>query len=245
MATKKASTKTGAKGAAGLAAKATTAKKISAKKVTSNTAAAKTATAKTPAAKLAAAKKLSAQKPSATKPTSKKPAAKKITAKNAVAKKPSATDKPARGVEAKTPPKKLKDAGNKTVKTKEAVDAFLARVAPDQLDDTNALIAMMGRITGEPPEMWGSSIVGFGHRTLTYETGRTMDWMHVAFSPRKQSMVLYILDGFPSYAGLLAKLGKHSTGKSCLYIKRLADINIDVLQQLITQSVKQVQKGGK
>jgi hypothetical protein len=142
-----------------------------------------------------------------------------------------------RAVEAKSPPKKLKDAGNKTVATKESVESFLKRVPREQLADTKTLIDMMRRATGAPAQMWGPSIIGFGHRTLTYESGRTMDWMVAAFSPRKQNLTVYVVDDSPECAALLSKLGKHSSSKVCLYIKRLSDINLDVLGQLIQLSV--------
>jgi hypothetical protein len=185
--------------------------------------------AKKPAVKKAIAKKPATKKPAVTKATPKKPAAKKPAAPPVK-----------RSAVAKSPPKKLKPANNKTTATKGSVADFLASVAAHQRDDTATLIKMMGEITKQPAEMWGSSIVGFGHRTLTYETGRTMDWMWVAFSPRKQNMTVYILDGFPRHAELLSKLGKHSTGKSCLYIKSLSDVNIDVLRELISQSVAKI-----
>jgi hypothetical protein len=199
------------------------------------------ATKKAPA-KAASGKATAAKKPVAKKPAAKKTAVKKPVAKKAVAKKAAAKPSLARSTAAKTPPKKLKPANNKTVASKGSVDAFLTSVAAHQRADTAALIKMMGDITKQPAEMWGSSIVGFGHRTLTYETGRTMDWMWVAFSPRQQNMTVYILDGFPRYTELLAKLGKHSTGKSCLYIKSLADVNTDVLHELISQSVAHIRK---
>lgn len=200
----------------------------------------KKAPAKAASGKATAAKKPVAKKPVAKKPAAKKTAVKKSVAKKAVAKKPAAKPTVARSTTAKTAPKKLKPANNKTVASKGSVSAFLASVPEYQRNDTAALIKMMGDITKQPAEMWGSSIVGFGHRTLTYETGRTMDWMWVAFSPRKQNMTVYILDGFPRYTELLAKLGKHSTGKSCLYIKSLADVNTDVLHELISQSVARI-----
>jgi hypothetical protein len=186
-------------------------------------------------------------KPSGTtKSVAKKLVVKRAAGKNSARKQPlaatTAAKKPAaaRATTAKSPPKKLKPANNKTVASKDSVAAFLTAVPEHQRDDTAALIKMMGDITRQPAEMWGSSIVGFGHRTLTYETGRTMDWMWVAFSPRKQNMTVYILDGFPRYEELLAKLGKHSTGKSCLYIKSLADVNVDILRELIAQSVTRI-----
>ncbi len=186
-----------------------------------------------------AAAKTTSTKSASTKTAAKKPTAKKVTAKKPAAKKPAAPVAKRSRV-AKSPPKKLKPANNKTTATKGSVVDFLASVAAHQRDDTATLIKMMGEITKQPAEMWGSSIVGFGHRTLTYESGRTMDWMWVALSPRKQNMTVYILDGFPRYAELLSKLGKHSTGKSCLYIKSLADVNIEVLRELIAQSVARI-----
>jgi hypothetical protein len=200
--------------------------------------------AKKPQSKTAVTKKVAVKKPAAKKPAAAKVATKQIAEKKAVAKKPTA--KPAakapvkRSVTAKVAPEKLKPANNKTNATKANVADFIASVAEHQREDTAKLVKLMSKITKQPAEMWGSSIVGFGHRTLTYETGRTMDWMWVAFSPRKQNMTVYILDGFPRYAELLAKLGKHSTGKSCLYIKSLADVNVDVLHELIAQSVARI-----
>jgi hypothetical protein len=95
----------------------------------------------------------------------------------------------------------------------------------------------MERITGAPPVMWGPSIVGFGSEHLVYESGRELDWFLTGFSPRKQNLTLYVMDGFTEYEDLLTRLGKHSTGKSCLYVKRLADIDRDVLEILISKSV--------
>lgn len=90
--------------------------------------------------------------------------------------------------------------------------------------------------------MWGPSMVGFGQYHYVYESGREGDWFVTGFAPRAANLTLYIMDGFPKYAELLAKLGKHTMGKSCLYIKRLSDIDLKVLEQLITASVKHVGK---
>lgn len=96
----------------------------------------------------------------------------------------------------------------------------------------------MEKVTGAPAKMWGASIVGFGSYTYRYETGRTGDWPLVGFSPRKQNLTLYIMAGFGEYEDLMAKLGKHKTGKSCLYINRLNDIDMKVLETLVKASVK-------
>lgn len=121
------------------------------------------------------------------------------------------------------------------------VDEFIDAVPDDaKRRDSRHLLKMMESATDAKPRMWGSSIVGFGSYRFRYESGREGDWMLCGFSPRKQSLVLYIMPGFKSYDNLLKKLGKHSTGKSCLYIKRLADVDLDVLQDLIDRSVAQM-----
>lgn len=128
------------------------------------------------------------------------------------------------------------------LKTKEndaSVADFLATVAdPTRRADCGAVLAMMRRATGCEPRMWGASIVGFGKYSYRYESGRTGEWMVTGFSPRKQDLTLYIMPGFTRYDALLARLGRHKTGKSCLYLKRLADVDTAVLQELITASVE-------
>jgi hypothetical protein len=129
----------------------------------------------------------------------------------------------------------------KTQKTKASVSAFLNAIADDQRRaDCKAVSKMMQEITGEKPAMWGTSMVGFGTYTYTYATGRSGDWPLAAFSPRKQNLTLYIMAGFDGYPELMAKLGPHSTGKSCLYVKRLSDLHLPTLKKLISQSVKHV-----
>jgi len=91
--------------------------------------------------------------------------------------------------------------------------------------------------------MWGSSIIGFGQQHLVYDSGRELDWFDVGLSPRKQSLTLYITEGFDGYAELLGRLGKHSTGKSCLYIKRLSDVDQDVLEEIVTRSIARTRNG--
>jgi hypothetical protein len=129
----------------------------------------------------------------------------------------------------------------KTRPTGASVEDFLAAV-PDarRRADARVVLELMRRVTGAAPEMWGPSIVGFGRYRLTYASGRSAEWPLAAFSPRKQDLTLYIMPGFDHYAGLMARLGKHRTGKSCLYLKRLADVDLGVLEELVTESVARV-----
>lgn len=112
-----------------------------------------------------------------------------------------------------------------------------------QRADSFRVMEIMRRLSGEVPKMWGPAIVGFGSIQLKYATGRELDWMLVGFSPRKTSLTLYIVDGFAKYDDLMAKLGKHKTGKSCLYIKKLSDIDQGVLEELISSSLEHVKSG--
>lgn len=127
------------------------------------------------------------------------------------------------------------------LKTKENdadVTEFLAGITHEKRRaDTKTVVAMMERVTGFPAKMWGQQIIGFDTYTYKYESGRTGDWMITAVSPRKTSLSVYIMPGFDKYAGLLAKLGKHKVGKSCLYINKLDDVDLDVLEELIALSV--------
>ncbi|MCG8454870.1 MAG: DUF1801 domain-containing protein, partial [Holophagales bacterium] len=119
------------------------------------------------------------------------------------------------------------------------VSAFLDAVEhPTRRDDSRAVCELMQKVTGEEPVMWGPSIVGFGTYRYRYESGREGDWMLVGFSPRKQSLTLYIMTGFSRYEELMAKLGKHKTGKSCLYVNKLADVDMGVLEELVRASVE-------
>ena len=128
-------------------------------------------------------------------------------------------------------------AENKTQATDASVEAFLAKVEPEQRRaDGRAVTEMMARITGEPATMWGPSIIGFGTHHYRYESGREGDICRIGFSPRKAQLVFYIGAGSGRLDPLLAMLGKHSTGKGCLYIKSLTDVNQAVLEQLITES---------
>lgn len=126
----------------------------------------------------------------------------------------------------------------KTKETAVSVDVFINAVADErQREDAKQITAMMERLSGHPPKMWGPNIVGFGSYHYKYESGHEGEMARIGFSPRKGQTVLYIIDGYDKYADLLAKLGKHKTGKSCLYIKRLSDIDQDVLEQLCSNSL--------
>lgn len=128
---------------------------------------------------------------------------------------------------------------NKTQVTDSDVRAFLSSVGdPKRRDDSFIILSMMEQVTGHSPKMWGTSIVGFDTYHYKYESGREGDFFKVGFSPRKQNLTVYIMTGFKRYAELMARLGKHSTGKSCLYIKRLEDVDMGVLKELITESYK-------
>jgi hypothetical protein len=103
--------------------------------------------------------------------------------------------------------------------------------------DSFRILELMREVTGAEPIMWGDSIIGFGTYRYKYASGRQAEWFLTGFAPRKQSITLYIMSGFSAYDLLLDKLGKHSTGKSCLYIKKLKDIDMDILRDLVQQSV--------
>ena len=128
---------------------------------------------------------------------------------------------------------------NKTKATEVSVDAFIAAVAdPNQRADAEKICALMERLSGEPATMWGPSIIGFGSYHYRYESGREGEMCRIGFSPRKGQTVLYLIDGFEGHAELMAKLGKHKTGKSCLYVKRLSDIDETVLEELCVRSLQ-------
>lgn len=109
-------------------------------------------------------------------------------------------------------------------------------------EDSLKIVDLMRDESGEEPKMWGSSIVGFGSYHYKGVSGQEGDWPLVAFSPRKQSLTLYIMPGFERYTDLMAQLGKHSTGKSCLYIKKLEDVNLDIVRVLVRKSVEVMKK---
>ena len=133
----------------------------------------------------------------------------------------------------------------KTQRTDASVQGFLQSVEDERRRaDSFAILELMREVTGEEPAMWGPSIVGFGSYRYAYASGREGEWFLVGFSPRKRNLTLYIMSGFAGYDALLAKLGKYKTGKSCLYINTLEDVDLGVLRELIRQSVAHLAGGG-
>ncbi|SLN15584.1 hypothetical protein PSA7680_00408 [Pseudoruegeria aquimaris] len=130
-------------------------------------------------------------------------------------------------------------ADNKTQATTASVADFLARVAPARrAEDARVLAALFSEVTGFEPRMWGESIVGYGRYHYRYASGREGDFLATGFSPRKSALSLYIMPGYQDYGEILARLGKHKTGKACLYITKLADVDLDVLRELIATGLK-------
>ncbi len=134
-------------------------------------------------------------------------------------------------------------ADNKITKTGASVTEFLRSIEnPQMRADAKKVASIMRRVTGKRAKMWGSSIVGYGTYHYKYDSGREGDFMVTGYSPRKQALTVYVMPGFSKFAPLMKKLGKYKTGKSCLYIKRLSEVNEDVLEQLIDQSVQLMRK---
>ena len=126
----------------------------------------------------------------------------------------------------------------KTRPTDASVEAFLEAVDDEQKrSDARVVAGIMAEITGSTGVMWGSSIVGFGIYHYRYASGREGDFLETGFSPRKRALTLYVMAGFSEHEELLGRLGKHTTGKSCLYVRRLADVDLDVLRDLLARSV--------
>jgi len=133
--------------------------------------------------------------------------------------------------------------GLKTKPTNKSVDQFLKKVEnPTKRGDSFKILELMKEVTKEDPVMWGDSIIGFGSYHYKYASGREGDWPLVGFSPRKQNLVVYLMNGFEKHQKLLKNLGKHKTGKSCLYINKLKDVNIQSLRELILKSVKHLKE---
>jgi hypothetical protein len=129
-------------------------------------------------------------------------------------------------------------AENTTKATAVSAGDFIGQVAdPQRRADARVLAAMMRRLTGEEPKMWGPSIVGFGSYHYRYDSGREGDMARVGFSPRTRELVVYLVDGYEQRGDLLSRLGKHRVGKSCLYIKKLSDVDQSVLEELIAASL--------
>ena len=126
----------------------------------------------------------------------------------------------------------------KTAPNDASVSDFIAGIDNNQKREfARDLLVMMERITGAPPRMWGDSIVGFGSYHYRYDSGREGDWLATGFSPGAARLALYIMPGYQDFGGILSRLGKHKSGKACVYINKLADVNVDILAELIRAGV--------
>lgn len=152
---------------------------------------------------------------------------------------------PAAKAKVKTAATKLapKKSENKTQATRASVAAFIDAVADaEQKKDAKTIAALMQKHTGEKPAMWGPSIIGFGSYSYKYDSGREGQMCRIGFSPRKGQTVLYMINGYENAPELMAKLGKFKTGKSCLYVKKLSDLNMPILEELVVRSLKYMDK---
>jgi hypothetical protein len=130
-------------------------------------------------------------------------------------------------------------AERKTLATDADVQEFLETIESDQQrEESKTLLDLMGRVTGASPVMYGSSIVGFGRSMIEYADGRKEDWFSVGFSPRKGKFSLYVMDDAEKHQDVLARLGKYKTGKACLWVKRLDDVDMAVLEEIIQDAVQ-------
>lgn len=199
-----------------------------------------------PAARKAAAKKPAAKKPAAGKPAAGKPAAARPAAQRAAARgarTPVPKPAPKRSAPAAKDVRAARSRAPKTFPTDASVLAFLERVPdPATRADCVALNALLSQVTGAPPRMWGSSIVGFGQYRYRYSSGHEGDWPVCGYSPRKQNLTVYVMAGFERFPHLMQRLGRFKTGKSCLYIDRLADIDSGVLRELVAASNEQLRR---
>lgn len=127
----------------------------------------------------------------------------------------------------------------KTKRQNTGVAAFIESIPDNAVRrDCQMLVDMMSRITNDPGDMWGTSIAGFGTYCMRYADGHEAEWMSIGFSPRKGKLTIYVMDGFADKQDLLARLGRHSTDKGCLYVKRLSDIDLNVLEELLREAVQ-------
>ncbi len=130
-------------------------------------------------------------------------------------------------------------AENKTQENDASVEAFLNAIEDEtKRRDSFTILDMMRKVTGAEPKMWGDSIVGFGKYQYQYASGRKGDWFWVGFSPRKQDLTVYLTYGFEQHTDLMKQLGRHKTGKACLYIRKLADVDLAALEELIRRSAE-------
>ena len=131
----------------------------------------------------------------------------------------------------------------KTKRTGADVQSFIRAIADDARRlDCLTLLSIMKRIVKAEPKMWGPAIVGFGNYHYRYASGREGDWFLTGFAPRKQDLTIYLMSGFDRHEAVLAKLGKHRTGKSCLYVKRLEEVDMKILEELVAISVRQMRE---
>jgi hypothetical protein len=131
------------------------------------------------------------------------------------------------------------DSSNKTTPTGGDVNAFLDTIADEQRrDDAKLLVDLMSKATGQPPMMWGSSIIGFGSRHYRYPSGREGDTPAVGFAPRKAQTAVYLTGGLEEYVDPLTRLGPHQTGKGCLYLKRVDQADTDALREIVARSYR-------
>lgn len=131
----------------------------------------------------------------------------------------------------------------KTARNRNSVSKFLNSIEnTERRKDARALVSLFKEVTGERPEMWGESIIGFGRYRYQYDSGREGEWFLAGFSPRKTSLTVYVMSGFSGCEPLLTKLGKHKTGKSCLYVNRLEEIDVKVLRRIVRDSVAQTKR---
>ena len=137
----------------------------------------------------------------------------------------------------------MANADLKTKKTTQSVSRFIEEIEDEgRREDCRRVLELMTKATGTEPKMWGASVVGFGDYHYKYDSGRENDWFVTGFSPRKQNLTLYFMTGLDRYASLLKRLGKHKTGKGCLYIRNLDDVDIGVLRELVTSSARDLLK---
>ncbi|MBP7409538.1 MAG: DUF1801 domain-containing protein [Flavobacteriales bacterium] len=130
----------------------------------------------------------------------------------------------------------------KTKVNEASVDAFIDKQPEAVARDCRTIMMLMKKATGEEPRMWGASIVGFGRYAYEGASGRSGEWMVTGFSPRKANLTIYIMMGFEKEAALMKQLGKHTTGKSCLYIKQLSDVDLKLLEELVVKGVMAMAK---
>ncbi len=132
----------------------------------------------------------------------------------------------------------------KTKPNDKNVEEYLQKIEnPTKREDSFKILELMREVSNEEPKMWGDSIIGFGSYHYKYESGREGDWFITGFATRKQNVTLYIMSGFDKHEDLLKKLGKYKTGKSCLYINKLKDINFRILREIVSKSIEFVRKG--